>query len=295
MTARIGVLGLGRMGGIFAERLVQAAFPVCVWNRTAARCEPLVALGATSCRTPAELAEACAIILSSMADEPALKAVFEGEDGVLAADLSGRVVVETSTVRPAFIRNLAAHVADAGGSLVDAPILGTVGPAREGRVVIVAGGSADAIERARPALAAISRKLVHMGAVGAGSTAKLVVNMHLATYWHSLAESVAMGRRSGLDLEAILDVLMDSPVSTAALKGKLPLLLGESVDVGFDIGGVRKDLISALDLAGATGTDARTAAAALSGFALASDAGHGDRDVAAIVQIVMDRDADGAR
>lgn len=293
MTARIGVLGLGRMGGIFARRLVQAGFPVSVWNRTAAKCEPLVALGATSCGTPADLAAACDIIFSSMADEPALTAVFEGEDGVFAADLPGRVLVETSTVRPAFIRNLAARVAEAGGSLVDAPILGTVGPAREGRVVVVAGGSADAIERIRPMLAAISRKLVHMGAVGAGSTTKLVVNMHLATYWHSLAESVAMGRRSGLDLEAILDVLLDSPVATAALKNKLPLLLGESADIGFDIGGVQKDLISALDLAGSAGTDARTAAAALSGFTLAIDAGHRERDVAEIVQIITDDDNDG--
>ena len=291
MTARIGVLGLGRMGGIFAERLVRAGLPVGVWNRTAAKCEPLVSLGAIAFATPAGLAADCEIILSSMADESALTAVFEGEDGVLKADLSGRVVVETSTVRPAFIRDLAARVANAGGSLVDAPILGTVGPAREGRVVIVAGGSADAIARVRPALAAISRKLVHMGATGAGSTAKLVVNMHLVTYWHSLAESVAMGCRSGLDLEAILDVLMDSPVATAALKGKLPLLLGESADIGFDIGGVQKDLISALDLAGATGTDARTAAAALSGFTLAIDAGYRDRDVADIVRVVSSRDA----
>ncbi len=293
MSTRIGVLGLGRMGGIFADRLVTAGFPVGVWNRTAAKCEPLVALGATSFATPAALAAGCDILLSSMAHESALAAVFEGEDGVLAADLSGRVVVETSTVRPAFIRDLAALVANAGGSLVDAPILGTVGPAREGRVVIVAGGSAAAIDRLRPALAAIGRKLMHMGPTGAGSTTKLVVNMHLATYWHSLAESVAMGCRSGLDLAAILDVLMDSPVATAALKGKLPRLLGESADIGFDIGGVRKDLIAALDLAGATGTDARTAAAALSGFTRAIDAGYRDRDVADIVRAVKSRDADG--
>ncbi len=293
MTARIGVLGLGRMGGIFGERLVQAGFPVGLWNRTAAKCEPLVALGATAFATPAGLAAGCDIILSSMADESALTAVFEGDHGVLAADLSGRVVVETSTVRPTFIRDLAPLVANAGGNLVDAPILGTVGPAREGRVVIVAGGSADAIERVRPALAAISRKLVHMGATGAGSTTKLVVNMHLATYWHSLAESVVMGCRSGLDLEGILDVLMDSPVATAALKGKLPLLLGKSAEIGFDIGGVQKDLISALDLAGATGTDARTAAAALSGFTLAIDAGHREGDVASIVRAVNDRSANG--
>jgi 3-hydroxyisobutyrate dehydrogenase len=289
MTIKLGIVGLGRMGSIFASRLLDHGFSVGVWNRTAKKKAPLIERGAIAYNKLGDLAKESEVIVISIADETALESTFSGSGGLLVSTLAGKVLVETSTVGPSFIRSLSDKVVERGGVLVDAPILGTVGPAREGRVVVVAGGPAEAIERARPALAAISRKIVHMGPVGAGSTMKLVVNMHLATYWHSLAESLAMGRKNGLTMDTMLNVLTDSPVATASLIGKLPLLRGESSEIGFNIGGVQKDLSTALAIADSTRTDARTAVAALSGFAAAVEDGWSRDDVARIIRVVFER------
>jgi 3-hydroxyisobutyrate dehydrogenase len=295
MTGKAGVIGLGRMGNIFAGRLLDHGLLESVWNRTTEKAAVFAERGAKMCTAPAGVVADCEVTLVSMASEAALEEVFDGPDGILSASLKGRTIVETSTVRPSFIRRLSDRVIAAGGVLIDAPILGTVGPAREGRVVIVAGGPAEVVDRVRPMLAAISRKVVHMGPIGAGALTKLTVNMHLATYWYSLAESIAMGRRGGLDLEAILHVLTDSPVATSALAGKLPSLLGHAIEIGFDISGVVKDLTASLDLARVTGVTAAAASAALAGFARAVDEGYGESDVAAIVHAVFNRPLPGSK
>ncbi len=116
-----------------------------------------------------------------------------------------------------------------------------------------------------------------------GSTMKLVVNMCLCVYWQSLGEALAMGEHHGLGLDAMLDVLVDSPIATAALNGKLPVLRGASAEVGFDVAGARKDLSAALMTAHAVDVQATAAAGALAGFTAAVEGGFGEADVASIV------------
>lgn len=289
MAMKIGLAGLGRMGAIFAGRLLDAGFDVAVWNRSRDKAEPFTERGARWCESPAELIRSSDIVITSMADGAALEAVHAGADGFLQADLTGKLLIDTSTVSPALVKSLAARVEAAGGQFLDSPLLGTVGPARNGQIVFVVGGPSEALERARPVLAALSRKIIPMGAVGTGMTMKLVVNLHLATYWHSLAEAIAMGTKNGIGLEDILAVLEDSPVATAALAGKKEILLGRSNDIGFDIRGVRKDLATALELARSSRADARTGGGALDGFSKAIEQGFGDSDVAAIVDAVTER------
>jgi 3-hydroxyisobutyrate dehydrogenase-like beta-hydroxyacid dehydrogenase len=282
------------MGSIFAIRLLDAGYPVGVWNRTAAKSEPLVKRGALVFSDPARLVEASDVLLVCMADEPALEDLFSGRNGLMSAAIAGKLIAVTSTVRPRFILDLSDRVIRKSGLLIDTPVLGTVGPAREGRIVVVAGGTAETVDYARPVFSTLSRKLIHVGAVGAGATMKLVVNMHLATYWHSLAESIAMGLRGGLDLEVMLAILGDSPVATAALKDKLPIILGKSSDVGFNIAGVHKDLAAAISLAEATGIEARTAMGARAGFESAIGAGWSGHDVAEIIRAVVEATVDGS-
>lgn len=288
-TMKIGVAGLGRMGGIFAKRLFEAGFDLSVWNRSREKADGLVDHGVSWCDTPAALANACDIILISMANEDALDTVFSGTDGFLSAKLDGKLLTDTSTVSPGLIHALSGRVTAAGGLFIDAPVLGTVGPALQGKIVFLVGGPAEAIEQARPMFEVLGRKVIPMGPVGSGMTMKLVVNLHLVTYWHSLAEAVAMGSASGVGLEAMLAVFEDSPMATPALSAKKEILLGRSKDIGFDIRGVVKDMTTALDLARTNHSDARTGVEALKGFKLAIDEGLGDHDVAAIVAAVTRR------
>ena len=279
----IGVIGLGRMGSIFAKRLIEQQHIVHVWNRSAERLKGFVGGEAILCDSPAAVVRKSEVVLVSLANETALDEVYRRENGILAGCSNGCHIVETSTVRPNFIIELAKSVTESGGVFVDAPILGTLGPAREGKVVVVAGGDDAAIERIRPVASGLSRRLFHMGPIGSGSSMKLVVNMCLGVYWQSLGEAIAMGERRGLDLDRMLDVLVDSPIATAALNGKLPVLRGAPAEIGFDITGVRKDLSSALITAHAEDVPAAAAAGALAGFVAAIEGGFGGKDVASIV------------
>lgn len=285
--SRVGVAGLGRMGSIFAVRLLNAGFDVGVWNRTSTKVGPLTAAGATAFETPAKLVSACDAVIVSVADEQAQEAIFGSEEGFLSADLVGRILIETSTVSPQIICALAPRVAASGGELIDAPILGTTGPAREGKVVVLASGREQTVDRIRPIFEPIGRKTVYTGEIGSAAAMKLVVNMHLVTYWQSLAESMAMGHHCGLATTTMLDVLMDSPMATPALAAKLELICGKSQEIGFDIAGVCNVMKRALALADLTGVAAPTAQSAMKAFRNTEANGRADHDVVEIIQAAI--------
>lgn len=285
---RLGFIGLGRMGQAMAGRLLAAGFPLTLHNRTRSRADALVASGAIWADTPAEVAARSDIIFTILTDEQAVETVYCGQDGLLSTDVPGRLFIEMSTIRTATILALAESVEQRGAHLIDAPVSGTVAPAREGQLLVLVGGRTSDVERARPALQVLGRRIIHLGGQGAGTTMKLVLNMTMACFWGALAESLAIGRQFGLSLEAMLDVYLDSPVALPALRSKTPTLLGETSEVAFDVTGVRKDLRSMVATAQDAGVPAPVASAALAHFAAATAAGYGKRDLAAVVDYLAD-------
>ncbi|MFQ3631388.1 NAD(P)-dependent oxidoreductase [Roseiflexus sp.] len=285
---RLGFIGLGRMGQTMAGRLLAAGFPLTVHNRTRSRADALVSAGATWADTPADVAARSDIIFTILTDEPAVETVYRGQQGLLAAPVPGRLFIEMSTIRTATILALAEAIEQRGAHLLDAPVSGTVAPAREGQLLVLVGGRTSDVERARPALQVLGRRIIHLGGQGAGTTMKLALNMTMACFWGALAESLAIGRQFGLSLETMLDVYLDSPVALPALRSKTPALLGETNDVAFDVTGVRKDLRSMVATAQDAGVPAPVASAALAHFAAATAAGYGERDLAAIVDYLAE-------
>ncbi len=285
---RLGFIGLGRMGQAMAGRLLAAGFPLTVHNRTRSRADALVSAGATWADTPADVAAHSDIIFTILTDEPAVETVYRGQHGLLAAAVPGRLFIDMSTIRTATILALAEAIEQRGAHLLDAPVSGTVAPAREGQLLVLVGGRTADVERARPALQVLGRRIIHLGGQGAGITMKLALNMTMACFWGALAESLAIGRQFGLSLETMLDVYLDSPVALPALRSKTPALLGETSDVAFDVTGVRKDLRSMVATAQDAGVPAPVASAALAHFAAATAAGYGERDLAAVVDYLAE-------
>lgn len=277
---QIGFIGLGRMGQAMVPRLLQANYAVSVWNRTPARAEPLLALGASLAASPAALARQSDLILSIVTDDAAVEALFTAPDGLLAGDVTGRLFIEMSTIRPDTIRRVAEQVAQRGAALIDSPVSGTVVPAREGRLMALVGGVAADVERAQPVLEVLCRRVAHLGPVGSGAMMKLALNMPMAVYWQALAESLAMGTRAGLDLAQMLELIADSPASIGALPMKIPQILQPDDDVSFNVTGVRKDLIAMTTTGQSLGVPTPSAAAALASFAAATASGWGERDLA---------------
>lgn len=285
----IGLIGLGRMGQAMAARLLAAGFPLTVHNRTRAKAEELIASGASWAETPAELASRADITLTVLTDDRAVEQIYQGEHGLLAGAVEGKLFIEMSTIRTSTISAIGPQVAARGARLLDAPVSGTVEPARQGQLLTMVGGDAADLERARPALESFSRRIVHMGPSGAGTTMKLALNMPMAIFWAGLSEAMAMGQQFGLNVEQMLDIYLDSPVALPALRIKAPLLLGAPHEVAFDVTGVRKDLLAMVGTAQDVGVPAATGASALALFAAATAAGYGERDLAFLVEYMAEQ------
>jgi len=281
-TVKTGVAGLGRMGSAMALRLLDCGMNVMVWNRTRAAAEQLVAAGAELADTPRALAASCNQIVTMLRDDAAAEAVYTGPEGMLGRHAEGRLFVEMSTLRPTTVRALHQRAAKCGAEMLDAPVSGTVAPARTGQLVALAGGTEATFERAKPLLNALARRIVYAGPAGQGALLKLVVNLPLAVYWHSLGEALALGEAGGLQRELMVETIADSSAAIAVLGLKKNLLLGRSSEVAFDLASMQKDLRLITDTAAALATDSSAATAALAAYSAAVEAGMGAADAVSV-------------
>ncbi len=280
---KIGVLGTGRMGSAMAGRLLDCGHTLTVWNRSAGKTASLAARGAVSVATPAEVAAASEIVLSVLTDAAAIEAAYGGAHGALSAPLAGQLFIEMSTVRPVTPIALAERVRAAGAAMIECPVGGTVGPARDGKLLGLVGGEAADVERARPLLTQMCRRVEHVGAVGAGASMKLAINLPLLVYWQALGEALALAAPAGLDPARLIDILADTSGAPALMKlrgGAVAQTLA-GADLGpahFDIDSIRKDLRTMLEEGRALGRDLPAATAALGSFDAAASQGLGGRD-----------------
>lgn len=252
----IGICGTGKMGAAMAERLMDEGEDVAVWNRTPSRADAVVEAGATRCETPQALAEACDIVIVMLIDDDAVNGAYREGGGLLSADLSGKLVIEMSTVLPGTTTALADAVKGAGGAFIECPVGGTVPPARNGQLLGMAGGDAGDVDRARPVLDKLCRRLDHVGPVGAGAAMKLAINLPLSVYWLALGEALAITEDAGVDSELALDILCDSSGASKVAGLFQPGILqalGDDTPEGavFEVSGAAKDIRLMTELAAA--------------------------------------------
>lgn len=272
---RVGLAGLGRMGTPMARNILAAGFPLTVFNRTAARCEPLVAAGARQASTPAELAAASDVVVTMVADGAAARALLEGPDGILAgADASREgnlVLAEMSTIGPLAARELSALCAERGVAMIDAPVSGSTAVAEAAALAIVVGGEASAFERARPVLAAMSKVQFHLGPAGAGAAMKLGLNVIIASNAQAISEALVLAESSGIERAAAYDVIAGSVVGSSFVDYKRDAFLDpEGTPTGFALELMVKDLSLALGLGERAGVPLLGASASAQGVSLAA-------------------------
>jgi 3-hydroxyisobutyrate dehydrogenase len=219
---------------------------VTVWNRTAARAQPLLDEGATWAASPAALAASADIVLTMLIDEAALDEVYLGADGLLSGPVAGRLFIDMSTVSPAKPQQIGARVQAAGASFLECPVGGSVGPAKEGRLLGFVGGTAEDLARARPVLELLCRRIEHVGPLGAGATMKLTINLPLMVYWQTLSEALSLVQPLGLDPARVVDILADTSGGPNMLKVRgaaiAQALSGQAGPVSVDVATMRKDM-----------------------------------------------------
>ena len=281
---RVAVIGTGRMGAAMAVRLREAGFAVTVYNRTRAKAE---ATGAAIAETPRQAAAAADVVLVSLADDTAVREAYGGENGLAAGLRPGTVVVETSTVAPETVTGLAPLVQKAGAVLLDAPVSGSVVFVEQGRLTVMAGGGASALEQARPVLDVLAAHVVHVGPAGTGAAMKLAVNSLLLGLNQALSEALVLAERAGVPRESAYEVFAAGAAGAPFVQYKKDAYLHpESATVAFTLELVAKDLDLALALAESVGAPMQQAAANRRLAAEAVEQGLGQRDLSALADFL---------
>ncbi len=280
----VAFLGLGIMGAAMARNVARRGHALTVWNRTRARADALAAENPSVKVAPtvAEAVRGAEVVVTMLADPPALRAVA-GE--ALPAMAPGALFVDMSTVDPATIRDLAAQAAARGIAFVDAPVSGSRKPAVEGTLVVMAAGDAAAVERARPVLEAMGR-VRYLGPTGAGASMKLVLNglgAHLLAA-HSMA--LVLAKALGLDPATAVEVIQSGAFASPLFAAKTPKVLARDFSADFSLALMLKDQDLVLETARAVGVELPTLRAIRDQVARAVEQGWGGEDLSVLVRLL---------
>ena len=280
---RVALLGLGTMGAGMAANWLAKGFQLSVWNRTHARAQALADKGARVATTPREAAEGADCVFAMVADDAASRAVWLGDDGALAGAKTGAVVVESSTLTPDWVRELAGRARAKGCGFLDAPVGGSRLAAASGELRFFVGGDAATLDKARPALIAIGSKIDLLGPAGAGATWKLINNQLVAAQVAALGEALDVARKAGFRPVQISSLILNGAAASPIVKTKLPSMLsGDYDEPDFALSLMLKDARYAAALAQSLGAPADLVSSAVKAFARAEAKGLGAKDIAAV-------------
>jgi 3-hydroxyisobutyrate dehydrogenase len=284
VTKRVAILGLGTMGAGMAANVQKAGFSLSVYNRTAAKAKALVDGGAHFASMPGEAAEGASIVISMLSDDSASREVWLGSGGALEAVGKDAILIESSTVSPSWIAELAELSASRGAQFLDAPVTGSRMQAEAGQLFFLVGGNEATVEAATPVLKAMSKEIVHLGPVGSGAKMKLINNFLCGVQVASLAEGLAWIERSGLDREKALAVLKSGAPGSPLLGAISARMVNQNYNVNFLLTLMAKDLLYAEAEAAHCNVDLKTAETARGLFEVAIAQGLGNEDMSSVIE-----------
>jgi 2-hydroxy-3-oxopropionate reductase len=247
--AVIGFVGLGTMGREMAANLVKAGHEVRGYDVSRAALDAASGQGVTVVGSVAEAAREAEFFVTMLPDTPQVEEVVRGKGGLLENPPKGRLVADMSTISPTATRDMAAALAERGVALLDAPVSGGPIGAKNAKLSIMAGGTAEAFDRFRPVFAGMGTTIIHVGEAGAGQTVKACNQLVCAMNLQAICEALALGRAAGLDLEKLREVLLGGAASSWMLQNLGPLMIAKDASAGFRIDLKLKDLRLAGELA----------------------------------------------
>ncbi len=246
--ANLGFIGLGVMGSEMVNRLLGKGHSITGYNRTRSKADWLVKKGMKWAESPRAVVAAADVTFSMVTNSAALEAVANGPDGFLAGLTKGKVLVDISTVSPAFSREIAAKVREKGADMVDAPVSGSVVTLQEGKLSVMVGGRKETFERVKPLLHDIGPKVTFVGDNGLALVMKIATNLSLAVQMLAFSEGVLLAEKSGIARETAVDVLTHSVIASPMIQYRGPFVLKMPDEVWFSINMMQKDMLLALEL-----------------------------------------------
>jgi 3-hydroxyisobutyrate dehydrogenase len=284
VDTKIALLGLGLMGSGMAGRLLDAGYPLTIWNRSPDKAKAFADRGARIAKSPREAAMSANVIISMLSDVVVCRDVWLGRGEALQGSAPGTILVESSTVTVEWVHELDRAAKEAGCELVDAPVTGSKPQAASGQLLFLAGGASAVVDKLNPVLKAMGRDVVHVGPVGSGARLKLINNFLSGSQVAALAEALSLIERSGLDVQKSLGVLTEGAPGSPLVKLLSGRMVSKQYEPNFLLRLMAKDLRYAVAEAEAQALDLDMGRAALRVFEHAITAGQGDEDMSAVVE-----------
>ncbi|WP_374462746.1 NAD(P)-dependent oxidoreductase [Chryseobacterium sp.] len=272
---KIGFIGLGNMGHPMAKNLEKAGFQLSVYNRSPEKTRDFEEKSSV-CTQIEELVQNSDIIFTMLTNDSAVKAVYEE---IIPLNIQGKLFVDMSTISPEASKETAGSLETKGASFIDAPVAGSTMPAKEGTLIIMAGGEEKDIRRAMPYLLKMGKSVKHLGENGKGIAGKLSINYFLSAIYQGLAETVLLSGKLGIERSDMLEIINESASGSGATKVKTPLLIADEYTPAFALDLMLKDIL----LAKNAGADFPLSEALIQTYQNAHDKGFGQDDVIGII------------
>ena len=279
---KIGWVGLGTMGTPMVRNLLNKGFSVCVYNRTREKEKELLKLGATSAISLQQLSQVSEVVITMVTDDEAVEQIYNGSNGLLADPLPGTLMIDMSTVGTQISKKLAKDCRDKGVSFLEAKVSGSVKPAEEGQLVIMAGGAMADYQKALPIFKTLGKTSFHMGEVGIASAAKLSLNYFLALTMQGLAETVLFAQHLDIETADILSLINESALGSGITRLKSQTILSNDFSPAFALKHITKDL----RLVQKEGMSFPLFSPLLGTYQTASQMGYGEEDAIAIIRFL---------
>ncbi|RKX77474.1 MAG: hypothetical protein DRP87_09040 [Spirochaetes bacterium] len=245
---RIGFIGLGLMGNPMALRLLEAGYPLRIWNRTRGKGRDLIERGAVWKETPKELAADSDVVITMVTDSEASEKVSCGEDGVLSGASSGLILIDMSSIEPAVSRSIAQRAEERGVTMLDAPVTGNPAVAAQGKLGIMVGGSKSAFKRCLAVFEKMGVKIVYAGESGSGTTLKLLNNLILGVVIMACGEAIVLASKSGIHPEKLIEITSVGGARTGAMETRGPRMIQRDFTPHFSTNNMYKDLTNVITL-----------------------------------------------
>jgi 3-hydroxyisobutyrate dehydrogenase len=284
MTDRVGFIGLGIMGRPMARNLMKAGFPLTVWNRSRPGIDELVKEGAAEGSDPADVARRSDVVITIVGDSPDVEEVALGTGGIIEGAHAGLVHVDMTTMSPEVTRRIAERLGEKGVEMLDAPVSGGQQGAIDAALSIMVGGRKETLERCRPVLEAMGRKIVHCGPSGAGQTVKLCNQIAVAMTNLGMCEALVFAARSGIDPRVMIEAVSAGAGTSWQLQNLAPRIVERDFRPGFKVAHQRKDLRLALEAAEKLAAPLPGAALVQQMFAALEAEGLGEEGTQALVK-----------
>ena len=283
---KIGFIGLGLMGKSIARNILKAGFPLTVHNRSQAAVDELVAEGAQRAASPAEVAAQVDVVFTNLPDTPDVELVVLGENGIISGAHPGLIWIDNSTIKPAAARALSQRLAEKGVLSLDAPVSGGDVGARNGTLVVMVGGPAEALEQALPVLQAMGKTITHVGATGAGQVAKAANQIMVAAQMVAMGELLVFSQKAGVDPQKVVEAIKGGAAQCWTLDVKPPRLFAGNRTPGFKAAMQAKDLNIIMETAREYGIPLPSAAVDAQLYNAMLENGMGGLDNSAVLGII---------